>query len=144
MRVGWRWVPFGLVALIGGCRDSARSVEGRWQGGSEPTALPAPTDGQVAMSFTLRQDGDSLHGWGVARTDGGSFPITARGTTSRRPGADSVVTIAISLSPWRAGVIDVLAAQVQGTLTARGEVKGTLRTDGGIGPGGTPIVLRRP
>jgi hypothetical protein len=131
-----------VLATAIGCRASP--LEGRWQGGSDSNK-PPPPDGPVAMSFTLHQTGDSLHGWGVARTDGGSFPITARGATMGRQGADSTVTVAISLSPWRAGVVEVLAAQVQGTLTARGEVRGTLRTDGGFGPGGgTPIVLRRP
>jgi hypothetical protein len=132
-----------VIAAAIGCRASP--LEGRWQGGSDSNK-PPPPDGPVAMSFTLHQSGDSLHGWGVARTDGGSFPITARGSTHRERGAvDTTVTVAISLSPWRAGVVEVLAAVVQGTLTARGEVAGTLRTDGGFGAGGgTPIVLRRP
>jgi hypothetical protein len=132
-----------VLAVAIGCRASP--LEGRWQGGSDSNK-PPPPDGPVAMSFTLHQSGDSLHGWGVARTDGGSFPITARGSTRHTHGGpDSTVVVAISISPWRAGVVEVLAAQVQGTLTARGEVTGTLRTDGGFGPGGgTPIVLRRP
>jgi hypothetical protein len=91
----------------------------------------------------LRADGDSLRGWGVARTDGGSFPIGVHGAVIRR--ADSGVTVSLSLSPWRAGVIDVNAAQVSGRLTVNGTITGRLRTDAGLGiDAGVPIELRRP
>jgi hypothetical protein len=127
-------VALGALGLLGACRvDKSAPFAGRWQGGSHPPSDP------ISIAVTLRADGDSLHGWGVARTDGGSFPIAARGAVGPR---DSVT---LSLSPWRAGVVDVNAAQVYGALNAQGAVTGSLRTDAGLGIGfGTPIELRRP
>jgi hypothetical protein len=59
--------------------------------------------------------------------------------------SDSGATITLSVSPWRAGVVDVDAAQVYGTLNTKGVIAGRLRTDAGLGIGfGTPIELRRP
>jgi hypothetical protein len=110
---------------------------GRWQGGSRPPSEP------ISIAVTLRADGDSLRGWGVARTDGGSFPIGARGAVGRQ--ADSGVTVTLSLSPWRAGVVDINAAQVSGRLTVKGTITGRLRTDAGLGiDAGVPIELQRP
>jgi hypothetical protein len=120
-----------LAVLLLGCSPDT-GVGGRWQGASEPGASP------VTVAFTLRVVGDSLRGWGVARTDGRSFPITAHGTIVR----DSVHLL---LAPWRTGVIDMESAQLAGALNAKGQIAATVRTDAGldIGPV-TPIVLTRP
>jgi hypothetical protein len=125
----------GLAYL--GCRaDPGGVMAGRWQGGSRPPSEP------ISIAVTLRSDGDSLRGWGVARTDGGSFPIAARGAAGQ---SDSGRTITLWLSPWRAGVVDVSSAQVYGTLNRNGAIRGSLRTDAGLGIGfGTPIELQRP
>jgi hypothetical protein len=127
-----------LVAVVClGCRaDPGGVMAGRWQGGSRPPSEP------ISIAVTLRSDGDSLRGWGVARTDGGSFPIAARGAVGL---SDSGRTVTLWLSPWRAGVVDVSSAQVYGTLDRNGAIRGSLRTDAGLGIGfGTPIELRRP
>jgi hypothetical protein len=128
-----------LVAGLGivACRvDRSAPFAGRWQGGSHPPSEP------ISIAVTLRADGDSLRGWGVARTDGGSFPIAARGAVGQ---SDSGATVVLSLAPWRAGVVDIDAAQVYGTLRATGAITGSLRTDAGLGIGfGTPVELRRP
>jgi hypothetical protein len=127
-----------LVALALACTPSrGPSIEGRWQGGSTPPADP------VSIALTLRARGDSVRGWGVARTDGPSFPIVARGTAARS--GDTLVVVALALSPWRSGVVDIVSAQVRGTLRRTGRLTGTLRSDGGFGPGaGTRIALERP
>lgn len=92
----------------------------------------------VTVAFTLRATGDSLRGWGVARTDGRSFPITARGTTSH--GA-----VALVLAPWRWGVIDIESAQLSGSLGARGEIAATVSVGGNTGEGPvTKLTLTRP
>jgi len=92
----------------------------------------------VTVAFTLRIDGDSLRGWGVARTDGRSFPITARGITKRGD-------VELILAPWRYGVIDIESAQLAGKLGAHGEIAATVRTDAGIGEGPvTKLTLTRP
>ena len=119
-----------LLALLLGCGDSG--VSGRWQGASEAGASP------VTVAFTLRVVGDSLRGWGVARTDGRSFPISARGTTSRG-------TVKLVLAPWRSGVVDIESAQLSGTLNAKGQIAATLRTDAGLNmEPATPLTLTRP
>jgi hypothetical protein len=119
------------LALVGCIPDSG--VGGRWQGASEPgPGMP------VTVAFTLRVSGDSLRGWGVARTDGRSFPISARGTTSH--GA-----VTLRLAPWRYGVVDIESAQLAGTLGSKGEIVATVRTDAGIGEGPvTKLTLTRP
>ena len=126
----WRAAALALV-LVGCINDSG--VGGRWQGASEPgSTMP------VTVAFTLRMDGDSLRGWGVARTDGRSFPITVRGSTSH--GA-----VTLRLAPWRYGVVDIEAAQLAGKLGAKGQIVATVRTDAGIGEGPvTKITLTRP
>jgi hypothetical protein len=134
-------IRLGLLAVgvaLWGCREPAsKAFSGRWQGGSHPPSEP------ISIAVTLRSYGDSLRGWGVARTDGGSFPIGAHGVVVRR--ADSGVTVSLSLAPWRAGVVDVNAAQVSGRLTVNGTITGRLRTDAGLGiDAGVPIELRRP
>jgi hypothetical protein len=92
----------------------------------------------ITVAFTLRIDGDSLRGWGVARTDGRSFPITARGSTSH--GA-----VTLLLAPWRYGVVDIESAHLNGALGTKGEIIATVRTDGGIGEGPvTKLTLTRP
>lgn len=118
-------VPLGCVKDVG--------VGGRWQGASEPgSEMP------VTVAFTLRAIGDSLRGWGVARTDGRSFPITARGKTVH----DSVALI---LAPWRWGVIDIESAQLYGSLGTHGEIVAKVTTGGATGEGPvTPIKLTRP
>jgi hypothetical protein len=127
----------GALSFIAACRaDRSAPFAGRWQGGSHPPSEP------ISIAVTLRADGDTLRGWGVARTEGGSFPIGARGVIGQ---SDSGATITLSVSPWRAGVVDVDAAQVYGTLNTKGVIAGSLRTDAGLGIGfGTPIELRRP
>jgi hypothetical protein len=129
MRI-WRAGP--LVVALFACTSDV-GVGGRWQGASEANAL-AP----VTVAFTLRVVGDSLRGWGVARTDGRSFPISARGTASHG-------SVRLLLAPWRSGVVDIENAQLSGTLTPRGEIKAMVRTDAGIGEGPvTPLTLTRP
>jgi hypothetical protein len=119
------------LALIACVNDTG--VGGRWQGASEAGSVMP-----VTVAFTLRVSGDSLRGWGVARTDGRSFPITARGTTSH-----GVVTLL--LAPWRYGVVDIESAQLAGSLGARGEIIATVRTDAGTGEGPvTKVTLTRP
>jgi hypothetical protein len=121
-----------LAVLLLGCSGDPAGIGGRWQGASDPGASP------VTVAFTLRVVGDSLRGWGVARTDGRSFPISARGSTSH--GAVNLI-----FAPWRSGVVDIESAQLSGTLNARGEITATLRTDAGIGEGPvTPLKLTRP
>jgi hypothetical protein len=126
-----------MIGLAVACRvDKSAPYAGRWQGGSHPPSEP------ISIAVMLRADGDSVHGWGVARTDGGSFPIAARGAVGQ---SDTGQTIVLWLSPWRAGVVDVSSAQLYGTLTSQGVVRGTVRTDAGLGIGfGTPVELRRP
>lgn len=117
--------------LLGCVNDTG--VGGRWQGASEPGSVMP-----VTVAFTLRLTGDSLRGWGVARTDGRSFPISARGTTSH--GA-----VALVLAPWRWGVIDIESAQLNGSLGASGEITGTVTVGGNTNEGPvTPIKLTRP
>jgi hypothetical protein len=119
------------LALLGCTRESG--VGGRWQGANDPGS-----ESPVTVAFYLRVVGDSLRGWGVARTDGRQFPITAHGTISRG-------SVNLILAPWRIGVIDIESAQLSGTLGAKGEIKATLRTDAGIGEGPvTPLTLTRP
>jgi hypothetical protein len=126
----WRAGVFAFVLL--GCVNDT-GLGGRWQGASEPGS-----DMPVTVAFTLRAVGDSLRGWGVARTDGRSFPITARGKTIR----DSV---ALVLAPWRWGVIDMESAQLYGSLHKHGEIVGTVTTAGNTGEGPvTQIKLTRP
>jgi hypothetical protein len=92
----------------------------------------------VTVAFTLRSAGDSLRGWGVARTDGRSFPITARGTTSH--GA-----VILVLAPWRYGVVDIESVRLSGSLGARGEIAATVTTGGNTGEGVvTKLTLTRP
>jgi hypothetical protein len=126
-----------MIGLAVACRvNKGEPFAGRWQGGSHPPSEP------ISIAFMLRADGDSVHGWGVARTDGGSFPIAARGKVGK---SDTGQTVVLWLSPWRAGVVDVSSGQLYGTLNAKGIIKGTLRTDAGLGIGfGTPVELRRP
>ena len=126
----WRAGAFAFVLL--GCIPDI-GVGGRWQGASEPgSGMP------VTVAFTLRISGDSLRGWGVARTDGRSFPITARGRTIN----DSVALI---LAPWRWGVIDIESAQLYGSLGKHGEIVAKVTTAGNTGEGPvTPIKLTRP
>ena len=119
---------FALVACV---RDAG--VGGRWQGASEAGSVMP-----VTVAFTLRVTGDSLRGWGVARTDGRSFPITARGTTSHG-------SVTLLLAPWRYGVVDIESAQLSGTLGTRGDIIATVRTDAGTGEGTvTKVTLTRP
>jgi hypothetical protein len=126
----------GICALWGCRAPASAAFSGRWQGGSRPPSEP------ISIAVTLRAYGDSLRGWGVARTDGGSFPIGAEGAVAR---TDSGATVSLSLSPWRAGVVEVNAAQVSGRLTVKGIITGRLRTDAGLGiDAGVPIELRRP
>jgi hypothetical protein len=127
----------GLAGFVAGCRaDKGTPFAGRWQGGSRPPSEP------ISIAFTLRAYGDSLRGWGVARTDGGSFPIAVHGAVGR---SDTGATVILWLSPWRAGVVDINSAQVYGTLRTTGIIKGVARTDAGLGIDfGTPIELRRP
>ncbi len=121
----------GCVALLTACAGTG--VDGRWQGVNDPASA-----GPVAVAFTLRTHGDSLRGWGVAQTDGRSFPIAVRGILARD-------TIALVLAPWRSGVIDIESAQLSGRLRAEGDIAATLRTDGGLGLGpATTLTLRRP
>lgn len=121
-----------LAVVLLGCSRDPLGVGGRWQGASEVGASP------VTVAFTLRVVGDSLRGWGVARTDGRSFPISVRG--SRRSRAVSLV-----FAPWRSGVVDIESAQLSGMLNERGEIMATVRTDAGIGEGPvTPLKLTRP
>jgi hypothetical protein len=55
------------------------------------------------------------------------------------------VTVTLSLSPWRAGVVEINSAQVTGRLTVNGTIAGRLRTDAGLGiDAGVPIELQRP
>jgi hypothetical protein len=126
----WRAGAFAFVLL--GCVKNT-GVAGRWQGASEVGSVMP-----VTVAFTLRVVGDSLRGWGVARTDGRSFPITARGTTSR--GA-----VALVLAPWQWGVVDIESAQLSGSLGARGEIVATVTTAGKTGEGPvTKVTLTRP
>lgn len=126
----WRAGAFAFV-LLGCVKDTG--VGGRWQGASDPGSVMP-----VTVAFTLRVTGDSLRGWGVARTDGRSFPISARGTTSK--GA-----VALVLAPWRWGVIDIESAQLNGSLGATGEITGTVTVGGNTKEGPvTPIKLTRP
>jgi hypothetical protein len=123
-----------LAVLLLGCSRDPAGVGGRWQGASDPGASP------VTVAFTRRVIGDSLRGWGVARTDGRSFPISVRGSQERRSHAVNLI-----LAPWRSGVVDIESAQLSGTLNAHGEITATLRTDQGIGEGPvTPLKLTRP
>lgn len=126
----WRAGAFAFLLL--GCVPDA-GLGGRWQGASEPgSEMP------VMVAFTLRATGDSLRGWGVARTDGRSFPITARGTSLR----DSVTLV---LAPWRWGIIDIESAQLYGSLSKHGEIVARVTTAGKTGEGPvTPIKLTRP
>jgi hypothetical protein len=136
--VSARTIVAGLaVGLAVACRvDNSAPLAGRWQGGSHPPSEP------ISIAVMLRADGDSVRGWGVARTDGGSFPIAARGVVAQ---SDTGKTIVLWMSPWRAGAIDVSSGQLYGTLNTKGIIKGTLRTDAGLGIGfGTPVELRRP
>ena len=126
------WRAGALAFILVACVNDT-GFGGRWQGASEAGSVMP-----VTVAFTLRVDGDSLRGWGVARTDGRSFPITARGTTSRRD-------VKLVLAPWRYGVVDIESAQLAGTLGARGEIVATVRTDAGTGEGPvTKVTLTRP
>ena len=123
-----------VVALLGcvGCAEDG-GIGGRWQGASD-----AGADMPVTVAFTLRVDGDSLRGWGVAKTDGRSFPITVRGAASHG-------SVALLLAPWQFGVVDIESAQLAGSLRARGEIVATVRTGGKTGEGPvTKITLTRP
>jgi hypothetical protein len=122
------------AALLGCMGDDV--VGGRWQGASGVGSSP------VTVAFTLRVIGDSLRGFGVARTDGLSFPISVHGTVSHARRSHSVQLV---LSPWRSGVVDIESAQISGTLNEKGEIMATLRTDAGIGEGPvTSLTLTRP
>jgi hypothetical protein len=92
----------------------------------------------VTVAFTLRTDGDSLRGWGVARTDGRSFPIAAKGVTKQGD-------VKLILAPWRYGVVDIESVQLEGKLGVHGEIIASVRTDAGIGEGPvTKLTLTRP
>jgi hypothetical protein len=123
-----------LATALLGCADDG--VGGRWQGASEAGSSP------VTVAFTLRVIGDSLRGFGVARTDGLSFPIAVHGTVSHARRSRAVQLV---LAPWRSGVVDIESAQLSGTLNEKGQIMATLRTDAGIGEGPvTPLTLTRP
>jgi hypothetical protein len=125
------WLVVTAAAVLG-CADK-RGLGGRWQGASEPTAASP-----VTVAFTLRATGDSLRGWGVARTDGRSFPISVHGSASR--GA-----VTLRFAPWRSGVVDIESAQLTGTLGSRGDIDAMVRTDEGLGiEPGTHLTLKRP
>ena len=127
-----RWRAGAIAFVLLGCVQNV-GVGGRWQGASEPgSAMP------VTIAFTLRLAGDSLRGWGVARTDGRSFPITARGTTSHGE-------VTLVLAPWRYGVVDIESVRLAGSLGKRGEIVATVSTGGNTGEGAvTKLTLRRP